>query len=79
VSQLDQLSTTSPAGQPILSSAIRALNRLTELGEPVDAGLLEAVAALEGRPASDLAAELRRLLAPYLLLEFQVGRAGQKH
>jgi len=76
VSQLDQLSTTSPAGQPILSSAIRALNRLTELGEPVDAGLLEAVAALEGRPASELAAELRRVLAPYLLLEFGVGPRG---
>ncbi len=72
---LDQ-PTTTLAGQPILSSAIRALDRLIALGEPVDPALKEAVTALADRPADDLAVELRRLLAPHLLLEFRVGPRG---
>ncbi|HVX46869.1 MAG TPA: hypothetical protein VHC49_23450, partial [Mycobacteriales bacterium] len=54
--------------QPILTSAIRALDRLIALGEPVDPALKDALA----KPDADV----RRLLAPHLLLEFQVGPRG---
>lgn len=73
---MEQLAAANPAMQPILSSATRALDRLAELGEPVDAPLRDAVAALADRPGADLAGELRRLLAPHLLLELTVGRHG---
>lgn len=72
----DQLTATPPATQPILRSALRAVDRLAELGEPVDPGLKDAIAALEGEPSADLTDRLRRLLAPHLLLEFQVGPRG---
>ncbi|WP_152361771.1 CehA/McbA family metallohydrolase [Microlunatus speluncae] len=72
----DQPTATTPVPQPILSSAIRALTRLTELGEPVAADLADAVAALDQGAAGELTAELRRLLAPHLLLEFGVGPRG---
>ena len=71
-----ELTSTPLVAQPILRSAVRALDRLSELGEPVDAGLRDAVAALEAGTAGDLAGALRQLLAPHLLLEFRIGPRG---
>src|SRR5690606_3387006 len=61
------------ATQPVIASARRALDRLAELGEPVDAGLRDAVRAVTG---DDAGADLVRLLAPHLLLRFRVGPRG---
>lgn len=74
--QHERWSSQERGTQPIIASAIRALDRLTDLGESVDAGLRDALAALGRRPVGDLEDGLRNLLAPHELLELQIGPRG---
>jgi len=73
-----ELTATSLVAQPILRSAIRALDRLSELGEPVDAGLRDAVAALEAAPARDVVLDVRdsdgRNCVVSIIVRDQLGR-----
>lgn len=62
--------------QPILASAIRAVDRLVELGETVGAGLPAALRTLSSRPVTDIPGQVRALLGSLELLELEVGPGG---
>lgn len=67
------------AVQPIVASAVRALDRLVALGEPIAPSTVAAVAELSDLSAADVREELDRLLAPHTLLELAVGARGPEH
>ena len=71
-----KITSIARGAQPIIASAIRAVDRLAELGESVDAGLRDALAALGQGPVGDFEGGLRKLLAPYALLELRIGPHG---
>src|SRR5262249_494898 len=62
--------------QPVIASAIRAVDRLAELGETVDAGLRDALAALGQGPPGEVEGGWGKLLARYELVELRIGPHG---
>ncbi len=63
--------------QPFVASALAAVRRLSELGEPLPAPIGERLAERQGSETAETLEEVGHLLAPYVLVEMAVQDDGR--